>query len=281
MPPADGLILVDAPPGPGQNTLRRLNPSVLNDAEIISENQIPKLDPDLDPFNPDNGYNAEGASSYSEAFQLQYFAAQARRMNALIDIARAKLEAIESIGEPYPDDDVFLIAKGNGADITLFLDSSVHHTTQRPQKLLRNDGTIVRQIVESVRLPDLGGEARNGAFNGGTRLLTVRSFLSTNAIRASDSISDIDYCSSNNSVSCAVQVISVPLLITAMGAGGSIRANEIYYERAKSEDKDFVLIEGALHQQLPCVECESFPGQYSNVTENFFNYASDWIDARY
>ncbi len=91
----------------------------------------------------------------------------------------------------------------------------------------------------------------------------------------------IDWCSSNNSTVCAVQVISVPILITAMGAHYFIRDNEIHYELAASADKDFITIEGATHGIPPCVPCESFPGQYSNTVENFFNYVRDWINARF
>ena len=45
----------------------------------------------------------------------------------------------------------------------------------------------------------------------------------------------------------AVKSISVPLLITAMGAHYFVRDNEIHYEVAASRDKDFVVIEGATH----------------------------------
>jgi hypothetical protein len=51
------------------------------------------------------------------------------------------------------------------------------------------------------------------------KLLTLLAAVATaNAIRAVDSMDDIDWCSSNNSTPCALRNISVPLLITAMGA---------------------------------------------------------------
>jgi len=74
----------------------------------------------------------------------------------------------------------------------------VPRSVRTKQKLLKNDGTIVTQIVESVRRPARDLDARNASFNDGTRLLTVRSFLSANAIRAEDSMDRIDWCSSNN-----------------------------------------------------------------------------------
>jgi hypothetical protein len=50
---------------------------------------------------------------------------------------------------------------------------------------------------------------------------------------------------------------------------------------AGSKDKDYVIVEGANHDQTPCVRCETTPGQYSNTVKNWFNYAGAWIDKRY
>ena len=180
----------------------------------------------------------------------------------------------------YPDDDVFPIVRGEGARL-MEIDPSVHHSTKAPQKLIRNDGSVVTQVVESVRPVGRGSEELNAAFATGTRLLTVRSFLSANAIRAKDSMDDIEWCSSNNSTPCALQHVSVPLLITAMGGHYFVRDNEIHYDVAASKDKDFVVIEGATHGIRPCTACERTPGQYSNTVRNFFDYVQRWIAARY
>ena len=265
LPRADGLVLVDAHPGVSVNGLRSLNPAVTD------ERDPRKLDPALDPFSPVNGYDRT-RPHYSEAFKQRYFRAQAARMNRLIDLARAALAA--------KDDDVFVVARGEGARL-MELDPSVHHGTVKPQKLLKNDGTIATQVVESVRPIGRGSEAQNASFANGTRLLTARSFLSANAIRARDSMDDIDWCSSNNSTPCALRAISIPLLVTAMGAHYFIRDNEIHYEVAASADKDFVVVEGATHGIRPCTACERTPGQYSNSVRNFFDYVQRWIDARF
>jgi hypothetical protein len=273
LPPADGIIFRDAHPGNPANGVRSINPAVNN------ENRPDRLNPRLNPFNPENGYNPNGSSNYSEEFKKRYFAAQADRMNGLIDDALKKLREIES--GPYPDDDAaFIIPRGDGARL-MELDPSIHHSTVGPQKLLKNDGNIVTQIVESVRLPDPSLADQNATFEGGTRFLTVRSFLSANAIRATDSMDGIDQCSSNNSTPCALQNISVPILVGAMGAHYFIRDNEIHYEVASSGDKDFIVVEGATHGITPCTECEQFPGQYSNTVKNFFDYIASWINARF
>jgi len=273
LPRADGLILVDAHPGVSVNGLRSIN------AAVLDERDPRKIDPALDPFNPANGYDPR-SPHYSDAFKQKYFKAQAARMNRLIDEARRRLAAMKAGSDVYRDDDVFPIVRGEGARL-MEIDPSVHHTTKAPQKLIRNDGSVVTQIVESVRPVGRGTEAANAAFATGTRLLTLRSFLSANAIRAKDSMDDIDWCSSNNSTPCAVQHISVPLLVTAMGAHYFVRDNEIHYQMAASKDKDFVVIEGATHGIRPCVACEKTPGQYANSVKNFFDCVAKWIAQRY
>ncbi|MGD8324239.1 MAG: hypothetical protein PVF50_07715 [Gammaproteobacteria bacterium] len=280
LPPADGLILVDTNHGIAHQAIARLNPTVVNDAEIFAINALPRLEPDLDPFDPNNGYDPNGASNYSEAFRERYFEAQSRRMNALIGIAQARLQAISERSTPFPDDDIFLVRRAATAEL-LRLDPGIHHRTLKPQKLLLNSGEIVRQIVESVRLPEPELAAENATFSDGTLLLTLRSFLSANAMRSNHALDDVDFCSSNNSTPCAVQSISVPLLITAMQGNRYLRYNEIHFDLASSEDKDYVIIEGATHPQMPCEPCEQFPGQYSNATDNFFDYVVNWIDERF
>jgi len=62
---------------------------------------------------------------------------------------------------------------GHGWHPHLLLDRSVLRPKQSTlHPLLKNDGTIVTQIVESVRRPARGLDAQNASFRGGTRLLT-------------------------------------------------------------------------------------------------------------
>jgi pimeloyl-ACP methyl ester carboxylesterase len=273
LPKADGLILMDAHPGVSVNGLRSLNPAV------IDERASKRIDPTLDPFNPANGYK-DGASRYSEAFQKKYFAAQAARMNRLIDDALARLKAMKSGAAPYRDDDAMVVTRFEGARL-MELDPSIHHGTLKPRRLLKNDGTVSMQIVESVRQPARGYDRRNASFEGGARMMTLRSFLSANAIRARDSMDDVDWCSSNNSTRCAVRSLSIPILIAAMGAHYFIRDSEIHYEEAASADKELIVVEGATHGATPCTACETTAGQYANSQKNFYDYATQWIKARF
>jgi len=284
--PADGIVFADAHPGNAVLTLRRINPAVANennppDAPLIS---------DLDMFKPKNGYNPNGPSNYSAEFQARYFKAQADRMNRLIDTARDKLARMKRNDYPYPDDDIMIIPRGGnpnagaGADASLYLtqpDMPAVNSTSRPVKVLHNDGTIATEMITSVFIADPTVARDNLRFRLGTKVFTLRSFLSAQAVRARHALDDIDYCSTNNSTICAVQSISVPVLFAAMGAHFFIRDNERQFDVAHSKDKDFVVIEGANHGLTHCVPCEKTPGQYSNATKNFFDYVAKWIDARY
>jgi pimeloyl-ACP methyl ester carboxylesterase len=286
LPRADGIVFTDAHPGNSINTLRGLNPSVAN------ENNPPDAPPiaALDPFNPANGFNPSGPSKYPPEFQARYFKAQAERMNRLIDTARDKLARMARNDYPYSDNDIMVIPRGGnpgsgpGAAAALFIaqpDIAAVNSTSKPAQLLRNDGSIATQVIRSVYVADPKLARDNLRFGTGTKVYTLRSFLSANAIRAKDSMEDIDYCSTNNSTVCAVQAISVPLLFAAMGAHYFIRDNERMYEMARSADKDFITIEGAVHGFTPCTACETTPGQYSNTVKNLFDYIAKWLNDRY
>jgi pimeloyl-ACP methyl ester carboxylesterase len=272
LPRADGAVFMDAHPGNSINGLRSMNPA-------ITGNDPTRIDPALDPFSPKNGFNPNGPSNYPPEFKQRYFRAQAERMNRLIDDALSRVRLMKEGKYPYRDDDIFVIAQGQGARL-ISLDPSLRDRTAQPRKLLRNDGSVSTQIVESAM--HYGAPAVNaGSFADTARILTVRSFLSTNAIRATNSRDEIDYCSTNNSVACAVKSITVPVLFAAMGAYIFIRDNELHYELAASKDKDFIVVAGATHGATPCRECEQTPGEYSNSVKNFFDYVAQWINVRF
>jgi pimeloyl-ACP methyl ester carboxylesterase len=286
LPRADGIMFADAHPGNSINTLRGLNPAVAD------ENNPPDkpLLPDLDPFSPKNGFNPNGPSNYSPEFQARYFKAQADRMNRLIDMAQGKLARMKTNEYPYPDDDIMVIPRGGnpgsgpGASAALFIaEPSIEavNATSRPERLLKNDGTIATEVIRSVYVADPKLSRDNLRFATGTKVYTLRSFLSANAIRAKNSMDDIDYCSTNNSTVCAIQSITVPVLFAAMGAHYFIRDNERHYDLAKSKDKDFITIEGAVHGFTPCTACEKTPGQYSNSLKNLMDYMAKWLNERY
>ena len=279
LPSADGIVLMDAHPGNGVNALRSLNPAVTNDSAVLNQNREARINPTLDAGNPKNGFNPNASSKYSDSFKKKYFKAQADRMNFLIAEAQERLAQIAAGTYKYPDDDAFIVPHGDGARL-MEADLSIHHSTEKPRKLVKNNGTIESCcVVESVRVPSYDPEA-SGEF-GSTIFLTLQSFLSVRAMRSTDSMDGIDWCSSNNSTPCNLQNVTIPLLVTAMGGHYFIRDSEQFFDMAASKDKDFMVIEGASHGGTPCTACQQFPGQYSNTVKNLFDQVAIWINARF
>ena len=279
MKPADGLLFAEAHPGDGVQSLRGINPSL-----SIVDGKV-RVDPSLDPYDPKNGYNPNGASRFSKEFRDRYYAAQSRVMNEQIAKVQALAERIKKGEHIYPDDDVVLVpfSKQEGAARLDLLDPSVPETmsTARPQKLLKNDGSIVTQVVKSIAPPHPEQAKLNRTFEDGTKLQTLKSYLSINAVKSTNAIDGIDHCSSNSSTVCALQYIKVPTLITAMGAYHLLRDEELMYDKSAAADKDYIVIEGAELNYTACKECETTPGQYGNSAKNMFDYIAKWANERF
>ena len=274
---ADGMIYPDAHPGNPVQALRSLNPA------ITIENGKKTVDASLDMFSPANGYNPNGTSNYSPAFITRYYRAQSAKMNDLIAKVQATQARIAKGEYAYNDDD-FIFLPGGNAVIVHAAPKLVPDmiSTKKPAKLVRNDGSVVTQIVTSAMVADEDEDLAGGARSfSGTAVHKLSTFMSSVAIRSRDSLTDIDYCSTINSTTCAVASIEAPSVFMAMGGYKFIRDHEIMYERAASKDKDFVVIEGALHGYDPCKRCETTPGQFANSTKNMFDYIRDWTNARF
>ena len=277
LPKVDGVILMDAHPGNGINAVRSVSADVTNDEQILRQNKDPKTDSKLDAFDPKNGYKPDGTTLYSADFKTRYFRAQSARMNYLISVALDRLAEVEANGD---SDAPFFVPLADNARLSQ-IDLSIHHSTLLPRKLLKNDGSIeARFPVESVRPVSLAPGDEQGF--GSSMFLTLKSFLSVRAVRSTDSMDGVDFCSSNNSTPCNLQQMQVPLLVTAMGGHYFIRDAEQYFDLAVSPDKDFFVIEGAVHGGTPCTACTAITGvSYSNATKNLFDLMKTWMNARF
>ena len=277
--PADGIVYPDAHPGNPAQALRGINPSL-----SIADGKL-HVDPALDPFSPANGYNPEGPSHYSKDFQTRYYAAQSKVMNDQIARVLAAKARMAKGDYPFPDNDIVLVpfSDQDGSAGLMLMDPSIPEfmSTAKPEKLLKNDGTIVTQIVHSVAVPELGQAKANREFNAGVKVLTFTSYLSANATRSTNSLDGIEDCSSNISTICNVQSIKAPTLIAAMGGWRFIGDQERMYDRSPAADKDYIVIEGAVHGYTPCRKCEKTPGQYSNTVKNLFDYIAAWTNKRF
>jgi hypothetical protein len=270
-PRADATIYMDSHPGNTVNILRRLNPAV------VSESEPKRLNSDLNPFLKRNGYNPNGCSSYSEKFKERYFEAQANRMRRLTNYAlsvKAKIDA----GRHIPtDNDVFTAYH---IEARLYdLDNTIDGATMKRRKLLGDDRSIQTKIVKTVRPcgEPLGySTPESDATLGRANEMNVNMFLGIWAIRALDSMENIDYCSSNSTTSCNVQHIKSPALFVTAQGNPYMVDNEKLYELSASSIKDFVVIEGSTHGFGNCGACTG--GPYHNVTKNTFDYMAAWIN---
>lgn len=276
LPPADGVMLMDAHPGNGINAVRSLSANVVNDPAVLNTDQAPRTNFALDPFDTRNGYQSTGDTRYSESFKRRYFKAQSDRMNLLISEAQARLAEVDASGA---GDAPFIVPLADGARLAQ-IDLGIHPSTLQPRKLVKNDGSVEGRFpVKSVRPVSLSPGDEKGF--GTTMFLTVKSFLSVRAVRSTDSMDGIDFCSSNNSTPCNLQQMSIPLLVTAMGGHYFIRDAEQYFDMAVSPDKDYYVIEGATHGGTECTACETTPKQYANATKNLFDLMQRWMNARF
>ena len=279
LPAADGLMLMDSNFGNAAMSVFSLDPAV------VSEEGGQPLNPQLDLFNPDNGFKPTG-STYSSAFLHNFLSAEGKRETRLIEAAEARLSAIESGKGHYVDDEAIIVpgAASSQPGNKLFPeDIHLMSHTIKPWPLLLPDGTSITQVVHSVRLPELT-KSITPSLEGGAVRTTVRSFLMENAIRVTgdygydeDSVHGVDWTSSISSPPGNVQTITVPLLTMGMTGHWEYIATETIYEHAKSADKSIAFVAGAGHGFNTCKRCEKTPGEFGDTTKTTYNFVDQWL----
>ena len=279
LPPADGLMLVDSNWGHGAMMLFSIDPAVL------SEDAGQPLNPELDLFNPRNGFSPRG-STYTDPFLRGFFAAVAKRNNQLIKTAQDRLETINAGKGRYGDDEPFVVPGASflGFNNRLFSqDVRLLSHTRRAWPLLRADGSTVTQVVHSVRVPE-NPTSNTASLERGALTTTVRKFLNTFALRVgddygfdADSFRGIDWASSYSCPPSSVEGVTVPLLAMGMTGHWEFLAAETIYEHARSPDKSIAFVEGATHGYTTCTACEEHPGQFGDTLKTTYDYVDAWL----
>ena len=282
LPPADGLMLVDSNFGPGAMMLFSIDPAVANEDNALA------LNPELDVYNPKNGFRPAG-SAYSDEFIRKFLQQEGRRNNQLIQKALERLAAINAGKGRFSDDEPFIVPGANyrGANNLMFSqDIHVWAHTRKPWPLLRGDGSTVTGIVPSVRVPE-NLRSNSSSLEAGGLTTTVRRFLGTFALRVTgdygydqDTIRGIDWTSSYSGPPGNVEGVTVPLLTMGMTGHWEFMAAETIFEHARSADKTLVYVEGATHMYTPCTKCEKSPGQFGDTVKTTYDYIDNWLSKK-
>jgi hypothetical protein len=282
LPQADGMVLADSNWGNAEMALFSVDPAV------VSENSGMTVNPDLDLWNPKNGFNPAG-SDYSQEFIHKFQSAVANRENNLIKRALDRLAVIEAGKGLFADDEPFVVPGGNfgASNNKLFAqDTRLMSHTKNAWPLLHADGSITTEVVHSVRVPE-GTESLTPFLATGAINTTVHTFLANNAIRVTndfgygeDSVHGIEWTSSYSSPPGNIEGIGVPLLVMGMTGHSEYLSSETIYEHAKSSDKELVFVEGAYHTYTTCKECEKSPGQFGDTLKTTYDYIDGWLSKK-
>lgn len=278
-PPADGLMLFDSNWGNAVMQLFSLDPAVTDD-----ENGA-KIDSELDLFNPQNGFDPEG-SHFSDAFIRRFQEAQGRRNMRLLKKAEERLEKIQAGKGDFEEDEPFIIAgaaQGFRNNKLFAQDIRLMSHTRDPHTLIHPDGSRTCEIIRSVRHAE-NPESLSGNLREGARIMTVRNFLSSYAIRTEDDYSfgedgtaGIDWESCYASPVGNAEKIRVPLLAVGMTGGWEYLASETIFDHSGSTDKTIAFVEGATHKFTPAVQCESYSGEFGDTMKTLHDFADSWL----
>jgi hypothetical protein len=277
LPPADGLLLLDANWGMGTMMVFSIDPAVTDESNGKS------IDESLNLFNPKNGYKPEG-SKYSPEFIARFQRAVSARNMRIVKFALERKAAIEAGRGAFADDEVFTVpgAVLMGFNNKLFAeDTHLMSHTKSAWPLVHADGSVTTQIINSVRKPEGHPLTQNlsGAVRG-----TVSTFLTSFAVRTTeefgydeDSVRGIDWTSAYSTTPGAIQRVKAPMLTLGMTGHWEYLAAETIYEMSPSHDKSIAFIEGASHGIEPCKACESTPGEFGDTVKSTYDYVDKWL----
>ncbi|HEU4571794.1 MAG TPA: hypothetical protein VFR93_03840 [Candidatus Limnocylindrales bacterium] len=277
LPPVDALVTHNATTGTGYSFLTRLDGSIVDEERGIR-------DPELDPFAPRNGYDpATGGAHYERTFLRAYFAAQCRRMNRLVEIARTRLERNRA-GHGEFVDDGFIVVPGIRAE-PASVDLGLAAATAGAWPLHPGGApTVVRSRRRVV--PDYA--RRNRSLRDGGTVHTLTGFLSYRAVLADPETHDpdattpeaggVDLESSNATTAGNLGGVTVPLLVTASTADTQVHlphAELAWNAAARTADRSLAFVEGAEHDMTP------IEPRYGDTRAVHLAIVRDWIASRF
>jgi alpha-beta hydrolase superfamily lysophospholipase len=244
LPPAVGLITLNAAEGEGLHIAHHLDPSVTDENDPFS------YDPSLDLYNPDNGFRVPPeVTRYTPEFVAKVEKAQQERARRLVEIARGYIREQNF----YRD----LMKSPGYKNLTLKEQLMIERRAafERPMLLYRtradpryfdltidpNDRTLGHYFagikIEGINRSDVQNWSKED------RLTTVspRAFLSTESIASNARMWD------------NLKKIKAPVLVVNSSADPGIHPSEAQktFESAGTKDKEKVWIIGGNHGFVP------------------------------
>ena len=243
--PGDGLMLIDA--NYGIMDMLALDPGVKD--WKTGYGRIPELD----IYNPENGYKKD-ESEYSQEFIRRFQKAQVKMYKDIFAYALERREAIWKGQGAFADDEPVLIAGGAGGSNNnkLFIqDNRLLGRTREAHDLLHADGTITNEIIRTVRPRE--DAVKPEFYNRGAFNTTVMNILAGEYHFDDDF--GYDECSmwgadgwfNPFSTRENVKYIHVPLLVQGNTASHEMVNTEFNLDAAVSSDVSSIWSEGSTH----------------------------------
>ncbi|MBI4483335.1 MAG: twin-arginine translocation signal domain-containing protein [Acidobacteria bacterium] len=253
MIPVEGVILSASHPGRSTIFRERLDPSVVDESDPFA------TDPDLDMYDPKNGFRRPPDSSkYSEDFIKRYRAAQFARMKRLDAKAMALIDEEKSYKKLQEAPDFQkrplseqLAIERRATECHWMRITRAHADPRYTDLSLDASDRIVRATGRYQFRPDLGNYSIH--FRE-PQLITPRAFLSSySTLRTNNWMWDWDPDSGRIQPHNLGQ-LTLPLLVicgTADESFPGMERSRINLEVARSSDKSIVWIVGADHSYSP------------------------------
>jgi pimeloyl-ACP methyl ester carboxylesterase len=264
MPPADGFVALAAHPGEGLFLLNTLDPSVVDESDPLS------CDPELDMFNPANGYDPDtGTARYSSEFLAKYRAAQRARALRLDAIARAQIarerEGAETSRAEKLTPYARLHAQRRAVPHRLMV---IYRTVANPAYLDLRIDPNERDVGSIFGLVDRRPEFGNYFTSNIARVLSPRAWLST----WSGTSSRANFLES-------ARRITVPVLfVPARGDSDILPADaDAMWNALAATDKTRHDLSGADHYLQPTAT----GAHLDHPRARFDHLLAEWLDARF